>query len=128
MNATQTPFSVCTFLNCLQSASFKAHRPYVGVPFTVHHRRLRLNQARGHYPWSRHRWNRVLFKDESCFNVQFADGKLRVWRQTEKGMDKNKIVERNSYGGGSVMTWGGIPTCHSGKTELVTVNEHLNGR
>ena len=39
-------------------------------------------------------------------------------------MDENNIIERDRYGGGSVMIWGEI--CHSGKTELVTVNGGLN--
>ena len=43
-------------------------------------------------------------------------------------MDENNIVERDSYGGGSVMIWGGILVCHSGKTVLVTVNGRLNAR
>ena len=38
-------------------------------------------------------------------------------------MDKNDIVERDRYGGGSIMIWG---RCHSGKTELVTINGSLN--
>ena len=62
------------------------------------------------------RWNRVLFTDKSCFNVQFADGRLRVWKRTREGMDENNIVERNRYGGGSVMILGGILVCHIGKT------------
>ena len=121
-------FSVSTFINRLRSAGLKAHRPYTGVPLMVYQRGLRLNWARGHYCWSRHRWNRVLFTDESHFNVQFADGRLRVWRRTGKRMDENNIVEGNRYGGGSVMIWGGIFVCHSGKTELVTVNGHLIAR
>ena len=120
MNATRTRFSVSTFLNRLRFSGLKAHRPYVGVPLTVRHRRLTLNWARGHYRWSRRRWNRVLFTGESRFNVQFADGRLRVWRRTGGSMDENNIVERDRYGGGSVMIWGGILVCHSGKTELVT--------
>ena len=126
MNVTRTHFSVFTFLNLLRSAGLKAHRPYVGVPLTVHHRRLRLNWARRHYHWSRRRWNLVLFTDESRFNVQFADGKLPVWRRTGKSMDENNIVEQDRYGGGSVMIWGGILVYHSGKTELDTVNGRLN--
>ena len=122
MNATRTRFSVATFLNRPRSPGLKAHRPYVGVPLTVRHRRLRLNWAKGHYRWSRRRWHRVLFTDESRFNVQFADGRLRVWRRTGESMDENNIVERDKYGGGSVMILGGILVCHSGKTELVTVN------
>ena len=43
-------------------------------------------------------------------------------------MDENNIVKRDRYGGGSVMTWGGMLVCHSGKTELVTVNGRLNAR
>ena len=121
MNATRTRFSVSTFLNGLRFSGLKAHRPYVGVPLTVRHRRLTLNWARGHYRWSRRRWNRVLFTGESRFNVQFADGRLRVWRRTGGSMDENNIVERDKYGGGSVMIWGGILVCHRGKTELVTV-------
>ena len=124
----RTRFSVSTFLKRLLSAGLKAQRLYVGITLTVRHRRLRLNWARGHYRRSRRRWNRVLFRDESRFNVQFADGKLRVWRRPGESMDENNIVERDRYGSGSVMIWGGILVCHSGKTELVTVNGRLNAR
>ena len=126
MNATRTRFSVSTFLNRLQSAGLKAHGPYVGVLLTVRHRRLKLNWARGHCRWSRRRWNRVLFTNESRFNVQFADGRLQVWRRTGESMDDNNIVERDRYGDGSVMIWGGILVCDSGKTEFVSVNGRLN--
>ena len=71
---------------------------------------------------------RVLFTDESRFNVQFADGRLRVWRWAGERMDENSIFERGRYGGGSVMIWGRIPVCHSDKTELVTVIGRLNAR
>ena len=128
INATRTRFSVSTSLNRLQSARLKARRPYVGVPLTVRHRRLRLNWARGHYRWSRRRWNRVLFTDESRFIAQFADGRLRVWRRTGESMDENSIIERDRYGGGSVMISVGILVCHSGKTKLVIVNGRLNAR
>ena len=77
-----------------------------------------------HYRWSRRTWNRVLFTDESGFDVQFADGRLGVWRRNGESMDKNYIVERDRYGGGSVMTWGGISHC--GKTGHVTVNGRFN--
>ena len=43
-------------------------------------------------------------------------------------MDKNNIVERDRYGGGCVLIWGGLPVCHSSKIKLVTVNGRLNAR
>ena len=107
---------------------FETHRPYVGVLLTVRHRRLRLNWIKGHYRWSRRKWNRVLFMDDSRLKVKFVDGRLRVWRRTGESMDENNIVERDRYGGGSVMIWGGILVCHIGKTELVTMNGRLNAR
>ena len=99
----------------MRCAGLKAHRPYVGVPLTVRRRKLRLSWARGHYRWYRRRWNRVLLTDESRFDVQFAYGRLRVLRRTGESMDENNIVERDRYGGGSVMIWGGTLLCHSGK-------------
>ena len=78
--------------------------------------------------WSRRRWNRVLFTDESSFNVQFADGRLRIWRRTGESMDENNIDELDRYGGGSLIIWEGILVCHSDTTELVTVNGRLNDR
>ena len=128
MNVTQTRFSVSTFLNRLWSAGFKAHQPFVGVLLTVHYRRLRLNWARGHYRWSRRIWNHVLLTDESRFNVQFAEGRLRVWRQTGESIDENNIIELDRYVGGSVIILEGILVCHSGYSELVTVNGRLNAR
>ena len=126
VNAIWTHFSVSTFVNRLRSAGLKAHRPYVGFPLTVHHQRLTLILARGHYYWSRRRWNRNLFTDKSRFKFQFADGRVRLWRRSGESMDENNIIEWDSYGGGSVMIWGGMLVCHSGKTELDTVNGRLN--
>ena len=55
-------------------------------------------------------------------NYRYVDGLEKAC------MDENNIVERDSYGGGSVMIWGGILVCDNGKTELVTVNGRLNTR
>ena len=75
----------------------KAHQPYVWVPLTVGHRRLRLNWARGHYRWSKGRWNCVLFTDESRFNVQFADGREdgleKAWMKTTSLNGTDMAVE-----------------------------------
>ena len=54
-------------------------------------------------------------------DYRYGDGLDNAWMKTT-------IVERDKYGGGSVMVWGGILFSHSGKTELVTVNGRLNAR
>lgn len=119
-----THVSVQTVQNRLHASGLRGRRPYVGIPLTRRHRQLRRQWATAHLPWTRQMWNRILFTDESRFNVAFADGRLRVWRRRGERFDPENVVERDRYGGGSVMIWGGIS--YQGKTELVTVNGTLN--
>lgn len=121
--ATGTRVSFGTVRNRLRAAALRGRRPLVGVALTQRHRRARLNWARAHLAWTRQQWSRVVFTDESRFNLQAADGRLRVWRRKGERFDAPNIAERDRFGGGSVMVWGGIS--RSGATQLVTVNGNL---
>ena len=103
----------------LHAARLRGRRPYVEIPLTQRHRRERLTWNTAHQCWIRRQWNKVLFMDESRFNLQFADGRLRVWRRQGERFDDSNVLERDRFGGGSVMVWGGI--CHRAKTEIVTI-------
>ena len=39
-----------------------------------------------HVTWNQRRWNRVLFSDESRFNVSFADGEQGYGGDQENGL------------------------------------------
>ena len=123
-NATGTRICPKTVRNRLRAARLRGRRPYVGVPLTPDHRRLRLNWTRAHHRWTRQQWNQVVFTDESRFNLKFADGILRVWRRDGERMDPANVIQHDRFGGGSVMVWGGIS--HRAKTDLVTVHGNLN--
>lgn len=112
--------------NRLRSANLRARRPLTAVPLTQRHRQTRIAWANTHRRWIQRQWNEVLFTDESRFNVDFADGRLRVWRRRNERFDPENIIQRDRYGGGSVMVWGGIS--HRGKTVLVVVNGTLNSQ
>ncbi len=116
---TGTRISAKTARNRLHSAQLRARRPCVGVPLTRRHRRDRLNWAQRHLRWTQRQWHNVLFTDESRFAVQFSDGRLRVWRRKGERYDAANVIQRDRYGGGSVMVWGGIS--RNSKTTLVTV-------
>ena len=118
-NAQSLRVSKQTVRNRLHAAGLRGRKPYVGIPLTARHRQLRLQWARNHRRWIQRRWNRVVFSDESRFNVQFSDGRLRVWRRKGERYDMQNVMERDRYGGGSVTVWGGI--MHGVKTDLVTV-------
>lgn len=123
-NATGTRVCDRTIRNRLRAARLHWRRPYVGIPLTLRHRQARVVWARIHQRWIRRQWNNVLFTDESRFNLSFADGRIRVWRRAGERLDPANVIQRDRYGGGSVMVWAGI--CQHGKTELVTIAGNLN--
>ncbi|WAQ94934.1 TCB2-like protein [Mya arenaria] len=88
----------------------RARRPYTGQIMTQRHLAARMLWARRHLVWSRAEWIRVLFTDESRF---------RVYRRKNERFADCCIVEKNRFGGGSVMVWGGI--MGNRKTDLVVV-------
>jgi len=58
--------------------------------------------------------------------VSSADGRVRVWRRRGERLDPLNVIQRDRYGGGSVMVWAGI--YHNGKTELITVAGNLTSQ
>jgi len=71
-------------------------------------------------------WSRVLFSDEPRFNISIADGRVRVFRWKGERFAQNCLLERDRFGGGSVMVWGGIKGCR--KTDLMIINGNLNSQ
>ena len=117
--ATRVRVSNQTVRNRLHGDSLHARRPATGPILTVAHRTDRRIFAQNHIGWQLDQWRTVLFTDESRFHVCTCDRRIRVWRRVgERYVDCN-IVERDRFGGGSVMFWGGI--CYDGRTELYRV-------
>ena len=46
--------------------------------------------------------------DESRFNLSHHDGRRQVFRRKGERFADCCVVERDGFGGGSVMVWGGI--------------------
>ena len=64
-------------------------------------------------------WRRVLFTNETRFTLYRADGRRRVYRRRGERFADACVVERDRFGGGSVMVWGGI--AHGIKSQLIIV-------
>jgi len=118
--------SAQTVRNRLRAANIRARRPYVGPILTARHRALRLLWCRNHLPWNQIRWNRIVFSDESRFNLSHADGRVRVWRRQGERFADCCVVERDRFGGGSLMVWGGI--CGNNKTHLIIIRGNLTAQ
>ena len=104
----------------------RPRRPYVGQVLTARHRAARLQWEQRHFRWWRQQWARVLFSDESRFNLSHHDGRIRGFRRREERFADNCLIERDRFGGGSVMVWRSIMDRR--KTSLIDVQGNLNAQ
>ena len=104
----------------------RPRRPYVGQVLTSRHRAARLQWAQRHFRWGRQQEARVLFSDECRFNLSHYDGRIQVFRRRGERFAENCLIERDRFGGGSVMVWGGIMGRR--KTNLIVVQGNLNAQ
>ena len=86
----------------------RAMRPLHRIPLTIQHRHRRKEWAALHRQWLPGMWNQVLWTDESRFTLDFADGRVKVRRMQNERYADACIMERDRFGGGSIMVWGGI--------------------
>ena len=99
-----------TFRNRLHVSGLRAQRPYVGLPLTPARRQRRLAWLRAHSPrnFPMRQWRWVFFTDESWFTLYRSDGRRRVYRRRGERYNDARDTERDRFGGGSVLVWGGI--------------------
>ncbi|KAK7116864.1 hypothetical protein V1264_002470 [Littorina saxatilis] len=107
---TNTAVSGQTIRNRLHNFGLRARRPVRGTTLTANHRAARRAWCTQHVRWQRQQWAQVLFTDESRFCLEPADGRIRVWRRRGERFAEGAVLERQRFGGGSVMVWGGIST------------------
>ena len=82
-SARQCGISKQTVMRRLRQARqlIRPRRPYVGQVLTARYRAARLQWAHRHFLWGRQQWARVLFSDESRFNLSHHDGRIRLFRR-----------------------------------------------
>ena len=50
-------------------------------------------------------WQKIIWSDESRFQLFFADGRQRIWRRTGEAFSRDCVLPTVKHGGGSVMVW-----------------------
>ncbi|QRW21104.1 Transposable element Tcb2 transposase [Rhizoctonia solani] len=90
---------------------------------TSRHLKARLDWARNHATWLARDWRRVIFSDESKFNVFNGDGPLRCWRRPGLSLDPCYTRKQVKHGGGNVMVWGCVTA--NGVGRLYRIDGHL---
>lgn len=113
------PISARTVRNRLRDMGIRPRRPAIRPVLMRHHRAARLQWCRQYMQYTFQDWCGILFTDESRFHLDSSDGRQRVYRRIGERFSDACVLQRRSFGGGSVMVWGGI-TAH-GRTELVII-------
>ena len=62
----------------LRQHGIRAYRPFIGITLTRQHRLRRLLWAPQFQRWQHRNWQRILFSDESRFQLFRADGRTRI--------------------------------------------------
>ncbi|GFV80831.1 transposable element Tcb2 transposase [Trichonephila clavipes] len=75
-----TPASSRTIRGRLDEGHLGSRCPLRVPPLTPTHQRLRLEWCRARGNWTAAEWNKVVFSDESRFNLSSDDNRVRVWR------------------------------------------------
>jgi len=108
----QRPISDDTVRRRLRQRNIRCRRPYRGPILTIRHRRARLQWATQHRNWRHREWRSVVFSDESRYCVSMADGRVSVWRRPGERFSNDCVLERDPWGGPSIMVWGAIALNH----------------
>lgn len=99
-------------------AEFLAKKPLISEK----NRKLRLEFAQKHFEKDMDFWKRVLFTDESKYNIFGSDGRDKVWRKKNTAMEPKNLVATVKHGGGSVMVWGAVAASGVGKLVFIEGN------
>ena len=85
-----------------------------------HARHMAWLAAHGPRQFPMRQWRRVFFTDESRFTLFRPDGQCHGERFADAC-----VLEKDRFGGGSVMVWGGIS--HGLKSPLIVITGNLTG-
>ncbi|GFX99080.1 transposable element Tcb1 transposase [Trichonephila clavipes] len=106
-SVTHHSVSAHTIRCCLQQSGLSARRPFLGLPLTQNHRRLRRQWCDERRMWAVE-WNEVVFTDESRICLQHLDGRIRVWRHRGERMLNTCVMHHHTGPASGIMVWGGI--------------------
>ena len=99
-------FSRWTAQRILNRHNLKAYRPAHTALLKECHRRARLLFACKYRHWTTEQWGKVIWSDESKFNMHNSDRGNTVRRPPGKRYDQRYVKTQVKFHGGGIMTWG----------------------
>lgn len=90
----------------LRESNLHGRRPSKKPLISAKNRKTRLEFAKAHMDWTSAQWDKVLFSDESKFNLFSSDGIKYVRRPINARNQVRYQVPTVKYGNGHAMVWG----------------------
>ncbi|GFS98951.1 transposable element Tcb1 transposase [Trichonephila clavipes] len=109
----------------LQQSGLSARRPWLGLPLTQNHRRLRRQLCDERRMWVAE-WTEVVFTDESRICLQHHDGRIRVWRHRGERMLNSCVMHCHTGPAPGIIIWDAIG--YHSRTPLVRIAGTLNSQ
>jgi len=100
------PVSERTVSRSLHSCGLRCVFAIAKPCLTSDQAKRRLAWARFHQSWQQEDWDRVIWSDESSFQLIPSGGRVRVWRRKTEKYRKECLAPTIKHGGGSVTIWG----------------------
>ncbi|GFY22295.1 transposable element Tcb2 transposase [Trichonephila clavipes] len=85
-----------------------ARVPRVCVSLSAQSRGVRLKWYREHGNRTVSDWGNVMFTDESRFDLEPDDKRIRIWRKQGTRNQPQNITQHHAFRGRSIMVWAGI--------------------
>ena len=80
----------------------KRKMPYL----SERHKKQRYGFAKKYESWTIEDWSKVIWSDESKFQIFGSDGKQYYWKYPGEPLKDHHIKPTMKFGGGSIMIWG----------------------
>ena len=88
------------------------------------HKQRRLAWARQHLTWTPAEWDRVLWSNESRFQLFQSDGRVYVRRSVGEEFNEACVAPSVKHGGTGIMVWGCMGS--SGVGSLAWIKDNIN--
>ena len=89
-------------------------------------RKKHLQFALEHKDWTVEDWGKIIFSDESKFNLYKSDGRTYVRRSSSEALNPCCIQQTVKHGGGSGMVWGAFTFLKL--STLPRISHHLDAQ
>lgn len=116
--------SADTVRRCIKRAGYNARTARKKPHVSEINKEKRMEFATEYKNKTNEFWEKVIFSDESKFNIFGSDGRELVWRKKCEELNPKNTRKTVKHGGGGVMVWGCMSA--AGVGNLVFIEETMN--